>query len=56
MSPGEVWYADFDRVHHVHNPGREPRVHLLLDCVVNDWLLERFDAATERIQVPASAS
>ena len=35
FAPGEVWYADFDRIHHVHNPGLAPRVHLVLDCVVN---------------------
>jgi hypothetical protein len=56
MSPGEVWYADFDRVHHVHNSGLLARVHLVLDCVVNDWLLERFEGASDHIQVPPSAS
>lgn len=56
FAPGEVWYADFDRVHHVHNSGSAPRVHLVLDCVVNDWLLAQFEAASERIQPTASAS
>ena len=56
FAPGEVWYADFDRIHHVHNPGLAPRVHLVLDCVVNPWLLTQFEAATSRIQPAESAS
>jgi Aspartyl/Asparaginyl beta-hydroxylase len=38
MLPGESWYVDFNLRHRVANGGAEPRVHLVLDCVVNDWV------------------
>lgn len=38
MRPGECWYVDVDRPHRVANSGSTARVHLVIDCVVNDWL------------------
>ena len=38
MTPGECWYLDFDRPHRVQNLGITDRVHLVIDCEVNDWL------------------
>ena len=38
MGPGEAWYLNFDLMHRVENKGGEERVHLVIDCVVNDWL------------------
>lgn len=38
MAPGECWYNDFTQLHSVHNDGDGDRVHLTVDCVVNDWL------------------
>ena len=38
MAPGEAWYLDLNLPHSVANRGSEPRVHLVVDCVVNDWL------------------
>lgn len=38
MEPGEAWYLNFDLLHRVENKSTEERVHLVLDCVVNDWL------------------
>jgi quercetin dioxygenase-like cupin family protein len=38
MSEGECWYHDFGKPHRVYNGGDSPRVHLVIDCVVNDWL------------------
>ncbi len=38
MEEGETWYLDFGQRHSVFNGGDEARVHLVLDCVVNDWL------------------
>jgi len=46
MEPGECWYLDLDRPHRVQNLGRSDRVHLVLDCVADDWL---------RAQVPDAA-
>ena len=38
MEEGEAWYLDFNQNHSVINGGSEDRVHLVVDCVVNDWL------------------
>jgi hypothetical protein len=38
MAPGECWYLNFDRPHRVQNLGTTDRVHLVIDCEVNDWL------------------
>lgn len=40
MREGECWYNDFNQPHSVRNDGATSRVHLVLDCVVNDWLAE----------------
>lgn len=38
LRPGEVWLVDVSRPHSVANHGTTVRVHLVLDCVVNDWV------------------
>jgi hypothetical protein len=38
MGPGEAWYLDLNLPHAVSNRGTTARVHLVVDCVVNDWL------------------
>lgn len=38
MQPGELWYADFHEPHSVDNEGPGDRVHLVVDCVVDDAL------------------
>jgi len=38
MRPGEAWYVDLNLPHAVANHGSTDRVHLLVDCVVNEWL------------------
>lgn len=38
MDEGEVWYLNFNLKHRVENNGQDERVHLVIDCVVNDWL------------------
>ena len=38
MKPGEVWFGDFSLPHRVENNGKERRIHLVLDCVANEWL------------------
>jgi hypothetical protein len=42
MNEGECWYLDFNRPHRVENRGATDRVHLVVDCVVNDWLRALF--------------
>lgn len=38
MRAGQVWYADFNLPHRVENGSPIDRVHLVMDCVPNEWL------------------
>jgi mannose-6-phosphate isomerase-like protein (cupin superfamily) len=38
MEEGECWYLDLSRPHRVRNPSPLERIHLVIDCEVNDWL------------------
>lgn len=38
MREGELWYMNADLEHSVTNGSREERVHLVVDCEVNDWM------------------
>lgn len=38
MEEGEAWYINFNLPHRVHNRSDKDRIHLVFDCVVNDWL------------------
>ncbi|HTX55563.1 MAG TPA: aspartyl/asparaginyl beta-hydroxylase domain-containing protein [Candidatus Acidoferrales bacterium] len=40
MEPGSCWYLDVSRPHRVINAGATARVHLVVDCVLDDWLRE----------------
>ncbi|WP_212628981.1 aspartyl/asparaginyl beta-hydroxylase domain-containing protein [Pseudomonas sp. KB-10] len=44
MKPGECWFIDLSRPHRVDNPGPGVRVHLVLDCEPNPWLLQQVAA------------
>lgn len=35
---GECWYADFTKPHSFVNRGDSERVHMVLDCLLDDWL------------------
>ena len=37
MKVGECWYADFNLPHYVSNYGDTGRIHLVIDCLRNDW-------------------
>ena len=39
MHEGELWYLDFSQKHRVENNGTTDRIHLVMDCKVNDWLV-----------------
>jgi hypothetical protein len=41
-TPGELWYGDFSRVHSVKNDGETVRVHIVMDILINDFLLSLF--------------
>lgn len=35
---GECWYGDFTKPHSFANRGTTERMHIVLDCALNDWL------------------
>jgi len=55
MDEGECWYLDLNLPHRVANRGATDRVHLVLDCEVNDWLralLAEAGAFAEEAETP----
>jgi hypothetical protein len=38
LEAGEPWYLDLSRPHRVVNRSHVNRIHLVVDCVVDDWL------------------
>jgi len=53
MGVGECWFIDLSRPHRVDNPGPGERIHLVLDCVPNPWLLDLLEqglATTPQLQ------
>lgn len=46
MQPGEAWYMELSLPHRVENDGAGDRVHLVVDCLLNDWLAEMLEAGT----------
>ena len=38
MGVGECWYVNVNMTHHVENTADVDRVHLVVDCVLNEWL------------------
>jgi hypothetical protein len=43
MLPGETWYINVNLKHRVINNSPIDRVHLVVDCLVNDWLAKIFE-------------
>jgi hypothetical protein len=39
LNEGECWFLNFNLPHRVDNHGESDRVHLVVDCVVNEWLM-----------------
>jgi hypothetical protein len=48
MAPGETWFLDTSYPHRLHNRAPVDRVHLVLDCTVNDWVRSLFPPAFAR--------
>lgn len=44
MQPGEAWYGNFNLPHSVRNDGNTDRVHLVMDCIRNEWSDSMFEA------------
>jgi len=40
LAAGEAWYLNLSLPHRVANRSDVTRIHLVVDCVVNDWLSE----------------
>lgn len=38
MRPGECWYINVNQRHRVENTSEIDRVHLVVDCEVNEWV------------------
>ncbi|RXK85962.1 aspartyl/asparaginyl beta-hydroxylase domain-containing protein [Filimonas effusa] len=51
MREGECWYINANKTHQVANRGTSDRIHLVIDCVVNDWMKDLFGRA-EKNEVP----
>ena len=45
MREGECWYLDLSLPHWVENRGASDRIHLVIDCEVNQWLAGLLSAA-----------
>jgi Aspartyl/Asparaginyl beta-hydroxylase len=58
MNAGECWYANFHLPHSVANQSNFERIHLVIDCLRNDWSDKLFEsigfdfAEAERITQP----
>lgn len=52
---GECWYADFGLTHSFINRGDTDRVHIVLDCRVNDWLLKQLNNAAPGVPYASQA-
>jgi hypothetical protein len=56
MAPGEAWYLRLSDPHSVANRGASDRVHLVIDCVVDDWLAEQLRSSSDQTRHPSSVS
>ena len=56
MGPGECWYLNFDLPHRVQNLGSTDRVHLVIDCEVNEWLRDQIIRATPLVATERETS
>jgi hypothetical protein len=54
MEAGECWYVNVDLPHRVNNRGTTERIHLVIDCVVDEWLRDQF--AHGSLPAPSAAS
>jgi quercetin dioxygenase-like cupin family protein len=47
LAAGEPWYLDLNLPHRVANRSAVNRIHLVVDCVVDDWLRELMTEALQ---------
>src|ERR1700730_3460913 len=56
MQEGECWYVDLSLPHRVENRSKTDRIHLVIDCRLNDWLRATIDAGQEMAATPGAES
>jgi hypothetical protein len=56
LQPGEAWYIDFSKPHRIYNGGDTDRVHLVIDGVVNAWVLETLERSSREIVTESFAA
>lgn len=49
---GECWYMNFELKHRLANNGLTDRIHLVIDCIVNEWVKNIFDNADDIKRIP----
>ncbi|HZY35667.1 MAG TPA: aspartyl/asparaginyl beta-hydroxylase domain-containing protein [Mucilaginibacter sp.] len=47
LNEGECWYLNANLPHRVANYGRTDRIHLVMDCTVDDWLTNIMNSASK---------
>lgn len=52
MEPGDCWYINANLPHRVANYGPTDRIHLVIDCMVNDWLRDLFARSDKTTVAP----
>lgn len=55
MADGECWYVNVNKRHSVANSGTTPRIHLVMDVFVNDWLTEALQLGLQNGMLGAEA-
>jgi hypothetical protein len=48
MAPGSAWYMGVGNPHSVANRGSSDRVHLVIDAMLNAWLVDLLEAAERK--------
>ena len=48
---GEAWYLDLNLRHRVDNHSDTDRIHLVIDCVVNDWVRALFETKEDELWI-----
>lgn len=56
MEPGECWYLNLSLPHRVQNRGAQERIHLVVDCYVNDWLRSQVATSEPVIRIAPAPS
>ncbi len=55
MAEGELWFLNFNHYHSVDNRSGVDRIHLVIDCVVNDWLRQLLEGSIVPRDLPGIA-